>query len=414
VTSDELFAETLCLVEQYRHELVDFARQLVATPSQNPPGDERGMAELIRTRLSELGCGSSRILAKREHRPNLVNTVRCAGPGQLVMYCGHLDTKPIGIRHEWATDPFDPVLRDGKLFGLGASDMKGALAAMTYASKVVRDLSRELTGGLMLVFTADEEAGGTLGARFLSRECGLQADVALVGEPSGFFTNWEYLDPVSRGESCFRLRVHGTQMHSSISDIVPAVNANLRMAEVLLRLNRDLEIDYEPHPFCPHGITVTPAVMTKGGVYYGILPGEAECSVEVRVIPGMTLDRLRSDVEAFVARLRTEDPSLEIELEFESPPLEWIAPVEFPAQHPFLEVLETAAEHVLGFRPTRGAFPAWTDARFFTEIAGIPTIPAFGPGLLTVIHRPNEYVAIEAIIEAAKIYALAAVMYLRV
>jgi acetylornithine deacetylase/succinyl-diaminopimelate desuccinylase-like protein len=87
--------------------------------------------------------------------------------------------------------------------------------------------------------------------------------------------------------------------------------------------------------------------------------------------------------------------------------------VEFPPTHPFVACVEEASEHVLGARPPRGAFPAWTDARFFSDIAGIPAIPAFGPGLLTAIHRPNEHVSVTAIIQAAKIYALAAVMYLR-
>jgi acetylornithine deacetylase/succinyl-diaminopimelate desuccinylase-like protein len=202
-------------------------------------------------------------------------------------------------------------------------------------------------------------------------------------------------------------------MHSSISDLVPSVNANLQLAEVLLRLDRDLRIRYEPHPFCPDGITITPAVLMSGGVYYGILPGEAECRTEIRTVPGMTLDGVRADVEAFVEMLRGEHPELSIEVEFEPPPFEWIAPVEFPSEHPLVACLEEASQQVLGASPPRGAFPAWSDARFLSEIAGIPAVPAFGPGLLTVIHRPNEHVRVKAIIEAAKIYALAAVQYLQ-
>jgi acetylornithine deacetylase/succinyl-diaminopimelate desuccinylase-like protein len=100
-------------------------------------------------------------------------------------------------------------------------------------------------------------------------------------------------------------------------------------------------------------------------------------------------------------------------MEFEAPPFDWIAPVELPPAHPFVACLEEASTQVLGICPPRRAFPAWTDARFFTEIAGIPAIPAFGPGLLTAIHRPNEHVSVEAIIQAAKIYALAAIAYLQ-
>ena len=410
---DDIAREALELVERCSSEIIDFARELVAIPSVNPPGDERGVAEAIAARMAELGLGAPQVHCKENHRPNLVARVPCAREGRTLMYSGHMDTKPIGRRDQWASDPFDPAVRDGLLYGLGSSDMKSALAAMTYAGKAVSVLAAELQGELQLVFVADEEAGGHLGARFLSQECGLQADVALLGEPCGLSKDWEYLSLVSRGETCFRLRVHGTQMHSSISDLVPSVNANLQLAEVLLRLDRDLTIHYEPHPLCPDGITVTPAVLMSGGVYYGILPGEAEFRTEIRTLPGMTLNGVRADVEGFVEMLRGENPHLRVEVEFEPPPFEWIAPMEFPPAHPLVACLEQASEQVLGARPPRAAFPAWTDARFLTEIAGIPAIPAFGPGLLTVIHRPNEHVSVKAIVEAAKIYALTAVHYLR-
>ena len=406
-------AEILQWVDQRRGQVVDFARQLIATPSENPPGDEQAMAKAVGDRLRELNCGSPRIASRVAHRPNLLSSVVAPHAGPTLLFSGHLDTKPKGRDEDWLIPPFDPVIREGRLYGLGSSDMKSAIAAMTYAASAVGSVAGELGGELQLVFTADEEAGGAFGAKYLSEAGLLRADVALVGEPSGHLTNWEYLDVVSRGETCFRLRVRGTQMHSSISNMIPSVNANLRLAAVLLRLERDLKVHHEPHPFCPNGITVTPGVMMHGGIYYGILPGEAECSTEIRVIPGMSFDGVRRDVEAFVEMLRHEDPDLRIELEFEAPPLDWIAPVEFPTSHPFLEALETAAQRVLGFRPTKGAFPAWTDARFFRDIAGIPSIPAFGPGLLTVTHRPNEHVATDAIIEAAKIYALAAVLFLQ-
>jgi acetylornithine deacetylase len=173
----------------------------------------------------------------------------------------------------------------------------------------------------------------------------------------------------------------------------------------------ELEIRYPAHPFCPQGITVTPGVLFKSGVFYGILPGYAEFSVEIRTVPGMRFEDVEADVQAFVGRLRAEDPTLEIEFEFEPLPLGWIQPVEVSLDQPFVASLTTAAKQVLGFQPRLNAFPAWTDARFFAE-AGITTIPAFGPGLLTVTHMPNEHIAVESIVRASKIYALAAWSYL--
>ncbi len=93
-------------------------------------------------------------------------------------------------------------------------------------------------------------------------------------------------------------------------------------------------------------------------------------------------------------------------------PLGWIAPSEVTADHPLVPVLLQAAEEVLGWRPQLSAFPGGTDAAKFQGAAGIPTIPSFGPGWLTLAHGPNECVGVEAIIQAAKIYARAAQVHL--
>src|SRR5262249_59129851 len=97
---------------------------------------------------------------------------------------------------------------------------------------------------------------------------------------------------------------------------------------------------------------------------------------------------------------------------FEEPPLDWIPPTEVAADHPFLAVLLAAAERVLGRRPTLTAFPGGTDASKYQGLAGIPTIPSFGPGWLPLAHGPNEFVGVEAILNAAKLYAVSTQLYL--
>jgi acetylornithine deacetylase len=208
------------------------------------------------------------------------------------------------------------------------------------------------------------------------------------------------------------VKVHGTQMHSSIADLVPSVNANVKMAEVLTRLARELRFTYQPHPLCPQGVTMGPGVMVSGGVSYGVLPGYAEFATEVRLLPGMTVEGVKRDVQQFLSEVCADDPDLDVEVEFEHGPLRYIAPVVVSEEHPFVRRLQAAAEQILGQCPPQGAFPAWTDARFFDAISGIRTIPAFGPGLLVVTHAPNEHVRVESIVEACKIYALAAASYL--
>lgn len=399
-------------LEQHRESLLRFVGDLVATPSPNLPGDERAVAAVILAELERLGLAGAEIAAKEPHRPNVIFRLRGQQPGPVLMLCGHSDTKPVGDATEWRTDPFQPVIRDGKLFGLGSTDMKGAVAAMIYATAALKSCQTRLAGEVLLVINADEERSMRYGSEFLSTEYGLRADVALLGEPSGIDgPEFEFLHLLSRGISCFKIRVYGTQMHSSLTDRLPSINANVQLAEVLSRMSRELRLTFTPHPLCS-APTVNLGVKIEGGVGYGVCPGVAEFQSDIRTLPGMTRQQLQSDLERCLDAIRRDNPTLRVELEFEQPALDWTPPTEVPADHPLVAALLAASEQVLGWRPKLSAFPGGTDASKFHAVAGIPTIPSFGPGWLKLAHGPNECVGVEAIVQAAKMYALAAQTYL--
>ena len=221
-------------IDQHREDLLAFAARLVATPSPNLPGDERAVVDVIRAQLNQLGIEDVEIAAKVPHRPNVIVRYRGTRPGPTLMLCGHSDTKPVGDRALWKTDPFDPVVRDGKMYGLGTTDMKGAVAAMIYAVAALANCDFKLAGDVLLVVNADEERSMEFGSGYLSTDYGLQADVALLGEPCAIDgPEFEFLHLLSRGMSCFKVRVRGTQMHSSLTDRKSAVSANVKLAEVL-------------------------------------------------------------------------------------------------------------------------------------------------------------------------------------
>ena len=400
-------------IDQRRNELLAFTSKLVATPSPNLPGDERAVVGVIRAELDRLGIHGAKIVAKHPHRPNLVLRLKGSQPGPTVMLCGHSDTKPVGDRTLWQTNPLQPVIRDGKMYGLGTTDMKGAVSAMVYATAALKLCDIPLAGDVLLVINADEERSMECGSEFLSVEYGgLQADVALLGEPSGIDgPEFEFLHLLSRGLCCFKIRVRGTQMHSSLTDRMPSVSATVGLARVLHWMAQHLELTFQPHPLCA-APTINLGVKIDGGVGYGVCPGVAEFQSDIRVLPGMTRDQLEADVARCLDRLRHEDPGLNIEFEFEQQPLDWFPPTEVPADHALVESLLVAADHVLGWRPKLSAFPGGTDAKNFQTLAGIPTIPSFGPGWLPLAHGPNECVGTESIIQAAKIYGLAVRAYL--
>ena len=154
-------------VDERRDELIDLACGLVAARSPSPPGDETAAATIVAERLRSLGVGDVTVLAADPARPNVIARIVGRGDGPTLVLNGHLDTKPPGDMAAWNTAPWEPTIDDGMLAGLGAADMKGAVAAMVYAGLAVQ--KAEARGTLVLAFTADEESGGTYGPKWLAR-----------------------------------------------------------------------------------------------------------------------------------------------------------------------------------------------------------------------------------------------------
>ena len=400
--------ELVSILDGWTDEIIDFTCELVATPSETPPGDERRVASAILNRLDKLGLRGATVVGETPERPNVILRQPGTGGGPTLLYVAHTDTKPVGdARSQWDTDPFTPTIRDGRLYGVGAADMKGAVAAFLYAAAALHEIDRP-RGDLVLAFVADEEGGGRYGAQFLATKYGLKADMALIGEPSGVTREWEYLHIGCRGVCCFVIGVHGTQMHSSLSDRLPSVNASLKLAELMLRMSRELKFDFAPHPLCPTGVTVNVGVQLRGGVFFGVYPGYAEFSTDIRTVPGMERGKVEREIRQFLEACQNDDPSLRVDLRFRDEPGDWIAPTEVSANLPLVRALQHASEQALGFHPPLSIYPAGTDSPKFQLIAGIPTVPSFGAGLISVAHGANEWVGTESIVQAAKIYALAA------
>lgn len=398
----------LTALKAREHELLDFACELIGTASPNPPGDERAVVKVVGDALRSFGYRDIEVLARDPRRPNLLARIGQDGGPSLIL-SGHLDTKPAGHEAAWRTPPCAPTLLDGRLHGLGAADMKGAVAAMVFAGRALAEADA-LPGCLRLVLTADEEAGAAFGASFLAGRIPT-ADAILVGEPTGIERPWEYLAVASRGVACFRVVVRGTAMHSSLTDRLPAVNASVKLSEVLVRFAEEFRPTWQrgrgSSPWAP---AVNAGVTLHGGVFYGVCPGEAEFGVDVRTVPGMTLPQLQADVETFFDSLRREDPSLDVTVEW-PPERSWFPPSSIDAGHPLLAAARRAAARTLGRELPDGVFPGGTEGAIWAT-AGMDVLPALGPGRLVEAHRPNESVGVDELVTASRIYALTALDFL--
>jgi len=402
----------LKFLEHRDQEVVDLTAALVAAPSPNLPGDETAPAAVLHEALARYGLPKAKVLGKEPHRPNLIVRIDGARPGPHLALCGHTDTKPAGDAISlWKTDPWTPTIIGDRMYGLGTTDMKGAVAAMLLAGAAFHSVADQIAGSLSLVFTADEEYGSQLGAHYLAQTAGLDYDGIILGEPSGLTEEWDAIRIVSRGISGFRVVVHGTQTHSSISDMLPSVNAVESMARLMVAFRREFRPWHPAHPLCPTGPTINIGVRAEGGYGYGVLPGQAEFWSDVRTTPGMTKERFKSDVLEALERASADAPGATYEVTYPSN-LEWIEPTEVSADHPMVIACERAAETVLGVAPPLALFPGATDAFAFEVTAGIKTLASFGPGQLPLAHGANEWVSVTSLKQAMRIYVLTALEYL--
>jgi acetylornithine deacetylase len=263
---------------------------------------------------------------------------------------------------------------------------------------------------LALALTADEENGSVYGSKWLASEGLIEADVCVIGEPGGIQREWESLHLVSRGVALFRVVILGTQMHSSISDQLPAVNATLKMAALALKMQKELRsyLTFDEHPFCKHGPTINVGVMASAGVTYGVFPGRAEFASDIRTLPGMTEEQIQRDIQRFLDDAMAQDPELRATLEWNR----MMGATEIDSNNDVIQVLQATSEMVLGRAPMLDAFPGATDAAYIQTAAGVPCVASFGPGFLPRAHSPNESMHKDGPAQAAMIYALSALRYL--
>jgi acetylornithine deacetylase/succinyl-diaminopimelate desuccinylase-like protein len=391
-------------------DVLDIARELVRTPSPNPPGGERAVAALVQDLLPALQLPNPQVIARHESRPNLWVTLDFGAGGRHLVLSGHLDTKPVGDA-TWSVDPFAADVEGDQLYGLGSGDMKSALAAMLVAaSRLARNSPS--CGRLSLLFTADEENGSAYGAHHVARSVPLSADGVVIGEPGGIHEDYDRLHLVSRGITRLRLVARGRQGHSSLSDELGTRNAGVDAARLVTEVADSLALD---SPANVHGIggwtpTVNTGMAYRGGVGFGILPGVMAVDTEVRLLPGMQREAITEAFTAVAERV-SQEIGADLRIEFDQPPNDWLPATLVVPSDPLVEAARAAFPAVLGAVPAPTVFPGTTDATWFNAVQGLPTLPALGPGLLRRAHAADEWVSITAVNQAVELYTNLATTY---
>lgn len=411
----EILKQIITEIDSRKDEIIEFALNLVRELSETPPGDEARVANVIKKQADLWNLPKPEIWSAKDNRPNLIFAFKGNKKGKVLILNGHIDTKPIGDVSKWkAIDPYNPAILGDKLYGRGSADMKGAVAAIIGAVMAIKNCKVPFNGEIVLALTADEEGGSTYGAKVLIDK-DIKGDGMIIAEPSGAERDFDQLGIACKGAVLGKIIVHGTQMHSSLSDKEGCINASVKMAKVMIEFAENLKknLHYNPHPLYPNGPTVNPGVILEGGIFYGVIPGIASFGFDLRIIPGMTLKTVKKDIEDFLVSLMGKDKDLHAELELEKVINNWAPAVEIDRHHPLVLSCMEATENIIGQKPKLVGAPFGTDGVFFVKAGiDIQIIPSFGPGFIKLAHGPDEYINLKSIIDAAKIYALVSINYL--
>jgi succinyl-diaminopimelate desuccinylase len=385
--------------------VLDLTAELVAIDSQNPGTGEARIADFTAAYARERGL-AARIVETAPGRCNVLVTAD-AGAGPSLALSGHLDTKPVGdARGAWRTPPLELTVEDDLAYGLGSSDMKGAVAAMLRAAESWARTARR--GRLSLILTADEEAGSDHGAKALAHRGLVDADAIVIGEPSGVREPWEALYVVSRGICCFEVVIEGRQGHSGLSGSLPT-SATVAAARATTALAGFRPTVPQP-PSVPCEPTVNAAVRVSGGVFYGVHPGDATVATDIRLVPGMNRADLDRELRALLTAALPAD--VDWTIRYADGSLGWMEPAQIAADHPVVAAAQSASRRTLGRELPLAAYPGGTDATHFINIGGTPAVAALGPGWLSVAHGPNECVGVSQLTEAEELYTCLAHTYL--
>jgi len=359
--------------------------QLVAFDTQNPPGREFEAAQWLKAAMSEMGFAAD----TTDIMPGRTNVVGVLdnGPGPAFAFNTHIDVVPAGAG--WSRDPFKLYEGDGRLYGRGACDAKGPLAAMLEAMRWLADNRTCWSGTLLGVFVADEEASSR-GAKAYVRTRP-RIDTCIIGEPTSCTTYSAH-----KGSLRPLVRVQGRTAHSGMPDL--GVNAIIKSASVL----RLVAEEHERIKTNKHALVGSPSLTitrANAGVADNVVPDLCELLLDRRMIPGEDEETVKARLTELVARAGEEAGTSMHIAEFR--PTTGGA-TETAPDHPIVVASQAACRHHHGHATPLSGFQGGCDLVHFRSVGAQGIV--LGPGALDVAHQPDEYVPIGELAMAAAIY----------
>jgi len=381
-----------------KRDLVELTSRLIQIPTENPPGNEKKAFTFLKPILSKMGF-QVRTYISPKGRSNIIAERRWGKGGRRLIFNGHLDVVPAGDPSKWKYPPFGGKLSQGRVYGRGASDMKGGVASFIHAISMIDRSNIPLNqGSLALHLVSDEESHGHQGMGFLARKGLIKGDAVLVGEP----TNLDLII-AQKGALWFRIATFGKSAHGSRPG--QGVNAIEKMMALIDRLN-SIPLAKE-HPLL--GKPTINIGKIQGGIKVNVVPDRCEIEVDRRLLPDEKKEEILREIKLAIESIQARDPLLNYQIE----EIDYAEPSEISPDEDIVRIGLEAGREVRGERPNVRGFSGFTDARFYINQFHIPTL-IFGPGGTDQSHTTNESVEVDNLIQAARIYARIIVRFLSV
>ncbi|MDF2910322.1 MAG: acetylornithine deacetylase or succinyl-diaminopimelate desuccinylase [Sporolactobacillus laevolacticus] len=410
--------ESKALIQKNKQAFINFLSQMIQADTQVADqgiggGNEKNGQKIVKQKLQELNFTidefdvddekikkfpGANLGHKNAGRPNVVGLLKGTGGGKSLILNGHIDTMPYGNRSQWKHDPFSGTVIDNEMYGLGATDMKGSLAAMILAAELVQKLGIKLKGDLLIQSVVDEEGGGN--GTMACVERGYTADGAIVGEPTQL-----HLQTAHMGFLFHEIKVTGKSLHSSqLWEGVNAIDKSLKIYHALKELERDWLMTRR-HPLLP-GPTINLGVI-EGGVAGSVVPNLCTMKTCLHYHPEpnetkeTTRNRVVSEVDQAIISAVKSDSWLAANLPEVSIYQEGFA-FETPLDHPLVLEMKQTLDNVLEETVVEG-MPAGCDARTLASFGNTPTI-ILGCGNPQHCHCVDESLPVDQFLQLIDIY----------
>jgi succinyl-diaminopimelate desuccinylase len=409
-----------------RDDLVSLTIDLVRFPTVNPPGEAyRPCAEYLGERLRRRGFAVEYLRGEgtpgdtdRYPRTNVVARIEGRSPGKIVHFNGHIDVVEAG--QDWTVDPFAGVVKDGRVYGRGTCDMKGGLAAAIVAAETYIDLNPDFPGAIEISGTVDEESGGFGGVAYLAQKGYFskpRVDHVIIPEP----LNKDRICLGHRGVWWAEIETKGEIAHGSMPFLGDC--AVRHMSAVLAAFEAELfpllDTKRTRMPVVPEGARRSTLNLNsihggqtddfKPGLPSPNVPDSCRLTIDRRFLLEESLEEVKGEVVAILERLKRERQKFDYEIR----DVMEVRPIMSERDAPVPTALAQGIRAVFDREPDYVISPGTYDQKHVARIGHIYDCVAYGPGILDLAHRPDEWVGIDDMVQSAQVMAIGLDLLLR-